>query len=82
LRFILRPVGFNLPRQGHGPRWRRHLGLGADHFGGAVAPLLFGVAFGNLFLGVPFHFDALHAADRRIRAASSACCTRSRCWAA
>jgi cytochrome d ubiquinol oxidase subunit II len=24
-----------------------------------VAPLLFGVAFGNLFLGIPFHFDSL-----------------------
>lgn len=25
--------------------------------GSAVPPLLFGVAFGNLFLGIPFHFD-------------------------
>src|SRR5258707_12957643 len=28
-------------------------------FGGALPALLFGVAFGNLFLGLPFHFDAL-----------------------
>ena len=27
--------------------------------GGAVPALLFGVAFGNLFLGLPFHFDEL-----------------------
>lgn len=25
--------------------------------GSAVPPLLFGIAFGNLFLGIPFHFD-------------------------
>jgi cytochrome d ubiquinol oxidase subunit II len=40
------------------PRWRaaRDAALGLAAFGAA---LLFGVAFGNLFLGLPFHFDAL-----------------------
>jgi cytochrome d ubiquinol oxidase subunit II len=27
--------------------------------GGAVPALLFGVAFGNLFVGIPFHFDSM-----------------------
>jgi cytochrome d ubiquinol oxidase subunit II len=28
-------------------------------FGSAVPPIIFGVAFGNLLIGVPFHFDEL-----------------------
>ena len=55
---ILRPVGFNFRDKVEDPRWR-NLWDWALTLGGAVPALLFGVAFGNLFLGLPFHFDAL-----------------------
>jgi len=57
LAFILRPVGFNFRGKIADPRWR-NLWDAALTFAGAVPALLFGVAFGNLFLGVPYHFDA------------------------
>jgi len=56
--FILRPVGFTFRNKLADPRWRS-VWDGALLIGGAVPALLFGVAFGNLFLGLPFHFDAL-----------------------
>ncbi len=55
---ILRPVGFTFRDKLTDTRWRS-VWDGALTFGGAVPSLLFGVAFANLFLGVPFHFDAL-----------------------
>jgi len=55
---ILRPVGFFYRNRLQDPRWRS-LWDGALLIGGAVPALLFGVAFGNLFLGLPFHYDAL-----------------------
>jgi cytochrome bd ubiquinol oxidase subunit II len=55
---ILRPVGFMYRNQIPDPRWR-NLWDWALTIGGAVPALLFGVAFGNLFLGLPFHFDLL-----------------------
>jgi cytochrome d ubiquinol oxidase subunit II len=55
---ILRPVGFAYRDKLTDERWRS-LWDGALTLGGAVPALLFGVAFANLFLGVPFHFDAL-----------------------
>jgi cytochrome d ubiquinol oxidase subunit II len=55
---ILRPVGFMFRNKIPDPRWR-NLWDWALTVGGAVPALLFGVAFGNLFLGLPFHFDAL-----------------------
>ena len=55
---ILRPVGFIFRNKVPDPRWR-NLWDWALTVGGAVPALLFGVAFGNLFLGLPFHFDAL-----------------------
>ena len=55
---ILRPVGFNFRDKLEDPRWR-NLWDWALTLGGAVPALLFGVAFGNLFLGLPFHFDEL-----------------------
>jgi cytochrome d ubiquinol oxidase subunit II len=55
---ILRPVGFAYRNYWTDARWR-DLWDGALTLGGAVPALLFGVAFGNLFLGLPFHFDAL-----------------------
>jgi len=55
---ILRPVGFTFRGKLVAPRWRNTWDW-ALCIGGAVPALLFGVAFGNLLLGVPFHFDAL-----------------------
>jgi cytochrome d ubiquinol oxidase subunit II len=54
--FILRPVGFAFRGKIAHPRWRDSCDW-ALFVGGAVPALLFGVAFGNLFLGIPFHFD-------------------------
>lgn len=56
LTFIVRPVGFEFRSKIADPRWRSTwdwLLCGA----GTIAALVFGVAIGNLFLGVPFHFD-------------------------
>ena len=58
LAFILRPVGFSYRNKLDRCALAQCVGLGPDD-GGAVPALLFGVAFGNLFLGLPFHFDAL-----------------------
>jgi len=55
---ILRPVGFMFRNKVADPRWR-NLWDWALTVGGALPALLFGVAFGNLFLGLPYHFDAL-----------------------
>jgi len=55
---ILRPVGFTYRNQIEDPRWREAWDW-ALLAGGALPALLFGVAFGNLFLGLPFHFDEL-----------------------
>ena len=55
---ILRPVGFMFRNQVPDARWRNAWDW-ALTIGGGVPALLFGVAFGNLFLGLPFHFDAL-----------------------
>jgi len=56
--FILRPVGFTFRSKIADPGWR-NLWDWALTIAGVVPALLFGVAFGNLFLGVPFHFDGL-----------------------
>ena len=56
--FILRPVGFAFRGKLTEPRWRTACDW-ALVVGGSVPSLLFGVAFGNLFIGVPFHFDAM-----------------------
>ena len=55
---ILRPVGFAFRNQLRDPRWRNVWDT-ALTLGGAVPSLLFGVAFGNLFLGLPFHYDEM-----------------------
>jgi len=55
---ILRPVGFGFRNHLADARWRAAWDA-ALTLGGAVPALLFGVAFGNLFLGLPFHFDSL-----------------------
>ena len=58
LSLILRPVGFFFRNKIAESRWRDAWDW-ALFVSGAVPALLFGVAFGNLFLGVPFHIDDL-----------------------
>ncbi|HTD72906.1 MAG TPA: cytochrome d ubiquinol oxidase subunit II [Steroidobacteraceae bacterium] len=55
---ILRPVGFTYRGKLTDPRWRTGWDI-ALTLGGALPALLLGVAFANLFLGIPFHFDSL-----------------------
>ncbi|HUJ02728.1 MAG TPA: cytochrome d ubiquinol oxidase subunit II [Rhizomicrobium sp.] len=54
---ILRPVGFKFRSKMDSPLWRSVWDW-ALFIGGVVPSLVFGVAFGNLFLGVPFGFDS------------------------
>ncbi len=54
---FFRPVGFDYRSKIDNPTWRTAWDWGL-FVGGFVPPLIFGVAFGNLFLGVPFHFDS------------------------
>jgi len=53
---ILRPVGFKFRSKVADPRWRS-VWDAALFVGGLVPALIFGVAFGNVLLGVPFRFD-------------------------
>ena len=53
---FFRPVGFDYRSKVDDPRWRNAWDWGL-FVGGAVPALVFGVAFGNLLLGVPFRFD-------------------------
>ena len=53
---ILRPAGFKFRSKVEHPVWRAFWDW-ALFAGGIVPALVFGVAFGNLFLGVPFGFD-------------------------
>lgn len=57
LALILRPVGFKFRSKVENPRWRAMWDWGL-FIGGFVPSLVFGVAVGNLFLGVPFRLDA------------------------
>jgi cytochrome d ubiquinol oxidase subunit II len=54
---ILRPVGFKYRSKMESPRWRSFWDYSL-FAGGIVPALVFGVAFGNLFEGVPFGFDS------------------------
>jgi len=54
---FFRPVGFKYRNKVADLRWRKAWDLGL-FVGGFVPALVFGVAFGNLLQGVPFHFDA------------------------
>jgi cytochrome d ubiquinol oxidase subunit II len=57
---ILRPVGFDFRSKLEATRWRDAWDK-ALFIGSAVPPVIFGVAFGNLLMGVPFHFtDSMH----------------------
>ncbi|MBI1283942.1 MAG: cytochrome d ubiquinol oxidase subunit II [Thiobacillus sp.] len=53
---FFRPVGFDYRSKIQNPTWRSTWDWGL-FIGGAVPPIIFGVAFGNLLLGVPFHFN-------------------------
>lgn len=53
---ILRPVGFDYRSKLPDPRWRA-LWDWCLFTGGFAPALVFGVAFGNLLLGVPFRYD-------------------------
>jgi cytochrome d ubiquinol oxidase subunit II len=53
---FLRPVGFDYRSKLADPRWRSCWDWGL-FIGGFVPPLIFGIAFGNLLQGVPFHYD-------------------------
>ncbi|AHL34450.1 cytochrome d ubiquinol oxidase subunit 2 [Pseudomonas brassicacearum] len=53
---FFRPVGFDYRSKIHNPTWRSTWDWGL-FVGGAVPPLVFGIAFGNLLQGVPFHFS-------------------------
>ena len=53
---FLRPTGFDYRSKVEDPRWRNMWDWGL-FISGIVPPLIFGVAMGNLFLGVPFHYD-------------------------
>jgi cytochrome d ubiquinol oxidase subunit II len=55
---FFRPVGFDYRSKLGDARWRKAWDWGL-FVGGAVPSLVFGVAFGNLLLGVPFHLDDL-----------------------
>jgi len=54
---FFRPVGFDYRSKIDNATWRKTWDWGL-FVGGAVPPLIFGVAFGNLLQGVPFRFDA------------------------
>ena len=53
---FLRPVGFDYRSKLDNPKWRSSWDWGL-FVGSVVPPIIFGVAFGNLLQGVPFHFD-------------------------
>ena len=53
---FFRPVGFKYRNKVEDPRWRRWWDRGL-FVGGFVPALVFGIAFGNLLIGLPFHFD-------------------------
>lgn len=53
---FFRPVGFDYRSKLPNPSWRNAWDW-ALFAGGAIPALVFGVAFGNLFIGLPFHYD-------------------------
>jgi cytochrome bd ubiquinol oxidase subunit II len=53
---FFRPVGFDYRSKINHPNWRNTWDWGL-FVGGAIPPIIFGVAFGNLLQGVPFGFN-------------------------
>jgi cytochrome d ubiquinol oxidase subunit II len=54
---FMRPIGFDYRSKLPSSTWRKNWDI-ALFVGGFVPALIFGVAFGNLLKGVPFHFDS------------------------
>jgi len=54
--FIIRPVGFNFREKVENSHWTRAWDY-ALVASGVIVMTVCGVAFGNLFLGLPFHYD-------------------------
>jgi len=54
----LRPIGFDYRSKLESAKWRSNWDW-ALTVGSTIPPIIFGVAFGNLLQGVPFHFDEL-----------------------
>jgi cytochrome bd ubiquinol oxidase subunit II len=55
---FFRPLGFDYRSKIDSPRWRNNWDWGL-FAGSAIPALVFGVAIGNLFLGVPYNIDNL-----------------------
>ena len=78
---FLRPVGFDYRSKLENTKWRTSWDWGLS-IGGAVPALVFGVAFGNMFLGVPFTLDETvrstytGSSDLRFSQLIDALCTR------
>lgn len=53
---VLKPAGFKFRSKVTDPRWR-NVWDWVLFVGGVVPAIIFGVAFGNLLQGVPFHYD-------------------------
>jgi cytochrome d ubiquinol oxidase subunit II len=53
---FMRPIGFDYRNKLPSQKWRNNWDI-ALFIGGFVPALIFGVAFGNLLQGVPFHLD-------------------------
>jgi cytochrome d ubiquinol oxidase subunit II len=56
--FILRPVSFKYRSKMPGKTWRNTWDI-LSMLSGLIPSVIFGVAVGNVLLGVPFHFDEL-----------------------
>ena len=56
LALLLRPIAFEFRSKNLSARWRSYWDS-VLFWGSAIAPFFFGILFGNLVLGVPFHFD-------------------------
>lgn len=54
---FFRPVGFDYRSKLADPRWRSTWDW-LLFIGGFVPPLIFGIAFGNLLQGIPFHYNS------------------------
>lgn len=59
---FFRPVGFDYRSKIANPTWRNTWDWGLV-LSGVIPPLVIGIAFGNLFLGVPFQFDEFLRVD-------------------
>ncbi len=55
---FFRPIGFDYRSKLENVSWRSNWDW-AITFGSVVPPVIFGVAFGNLLQGVPFHYDEI-----------------------